>query len=180
MSLILCINLVLWQAANGLTVFYTSLSCILPNVAKFRVSLKFPENGGLFHHASVYCFTECHMYTTETLLWRMQFVVQCYFFEFGYLFWLVYKCAQIAGKKGKVDNMGHDFSQRPPSLCAVCNWGVVVHHFFHPMNGVHFADPPPHPHSPGQSTPPKLSAKSKPCIASNVWCVQCLLSHAHM
>ena len=71
------------------------------NVAKFRISLKFLENGGLFHHVSVYCFTECHLYTTETFQWRMQFVLQCYFFEFRYLFWLVYKCTQLQAKRAK-------------------------------------------------------------------------------
>ena len=101
MSVIFCINLVLWQAGNAPSVFYASLYCILPNVAKFRVSLKFLENGGLFHHASVYCFTECHLYTTETLQWTMQFVLQCYFFEFGCLFWMVYKCPQLQAKGSK-------------------------------------------------------------------------------
>ena len=39
MSVIVCINLVLWQAGNGLAMFCTSLYSISPNVAKFRVSL---------------------------------------------------------------------------------------------------------------------------------------------
>ena len=95
MFVIFCINLVLWQAGNGLTVFYTSLYCILPNVAKFRVSLKFPENGGLFHDASLYRVTECHLYTAKTLQWTMQFFLRCYFFEFGCVFWMVYKCPQL-------------------------------------------------------------------------------------
>ena len=42
------------------------------------------------------------------------------FFEFRYLFWLVYKSAQLQAKKSKVNNMRHDFSERPHSLCAVC------------------------------------------------------------
>ena len=84
MFVIFCINLVLWQAGNALTVFHTSIYCILPNVAKFRVLLKFPENGGLFHHTLVYYFIVYHLYQ-----WTMQFVLECYFFEFECLFWMV-------------------------------------------------------------------------------------------
>ena len=51
--------------------------------------------------------------------------------------------------------MGHDFSQRPHLLCAMCNWGVAIRHFFYPINGIHFADPPP---PPGQLRPPKGKA----------------------
>ena len=98
MSVMLCINLILWQASKGLTELYISLACLLPNVAKFRVSLQFREKGGLFHHASVCCFTECHLYATQTLQWRMQFVLQCSFFELRCLFWLVgWPVCSIAG-----------------------------------------------------------------------------------
>ena len=183
-----CIKLVLCQAGNGLTVFCTSLYYVLPNVAKFRVSLKFPENGGRFHHASVYCFTECHLYTTESLRWTMQFVLQCYFFEFGCLFWMVYKCPQLQAKMAKFTIWGMisvtlagvlPLPQGPGQGAPRSCWGVahcrtalwlravellhftaalpkgsgqwnrymVIHHYFHPMNGLHFADP--HPHPPG-------------------------------
>ena len=86
--------------------------------------IEIPLKGDLFCHASVYCFTDRHVYTTETLQWRMQFVLYCCFFEFRYMFWLVYKCAQLQAKRAKwTENMGHDFTQRPHSLCAVSNGG---------------------------------------------------------
>ena len=57
--------------------------------------------------------------------------------------------SSIAGKMVPLDNMGHDFSQKPHTLCAVCNEGVVIHQFFHPMNGLHFVEPPPPPGNSG-------------------------------
>ena len=65
----------------------------------------------------------CHGYKCT-----MQFVLQCYFFEFGCLIWMVYKCTQMQAK-GKVDEWGHNFSRRPHSLCDVCNWGVAIRLF---------------------------------------------------
>ena len=111
MSVILCIDLVLWQAGNALTIFHTSLYCILP--------MKFPENGGVFHHTSVYCFTECHLYTTETLQWTMQFVLECYFFEFECLFWTVCQCPQLQAKWFKWTIWGM-ISDKNFIRCALC------------------------------------------------------------
>ena len=49
--------------------------------------------------------------------------------------------------------MGHDFSQRPHSLCAVCNWGMVIRLFL-AHEWPSFRRPPP-PKAPRQLRPPK-------------------------
>ena len=62
--------------------------------------------------------------------------------------------SSIARKKLRVDNMGHDFNRKLHTLCALCNYGGSNSPFFSdPMNGLHFADPPP---TPGQLRPPNL------------------------
>ena len=109
--------------------------------------IAFAEKKGLFHNASVHCFTECHQYATETLQWTMQFVLQCYFFEVGCLFWIVYKCAQLQAKRAKWTKRGM-ISVEDLTRCALCAiGGRNSPFFFYSMNGLHFAHP--HPHPPG-------------------------------
>ena len=64
----------------------------------------------------------CHLYVTETLQRRMQFVVQCYFFEFRCLFWLVYKCAQLRAKRAKWTKWGMVLV-KDLTRCAMCTIG---------------------------------------------------------
>ena len=68
------------------------------------------------------CPPWCRLYTTETLQWRMQFVLQCYFFEFRYLFRLVYKCAQLQAKRAKWTIWGM-ISVKHLTRCALCGIG---------------------------------------------------------
>ena len=78
------------------------------------------------------------------LQWTMQFVLQCYFFEFRYLFWLLYKCAQLRAKRAKWTKWGM-ISVSDLIRCALCVTRGSNSPSPPPMNGLRFADPPPQP-----------------------------------
>ena len=68
------------------------------------------------------------MYATETLQWAMQFVLQCYFFGLGCLFWMVCKCAQLRPCRAKWTKATRRregmISVNDLTRCALCAVGV--------------------------------------------------------
>ena len=99
------------------------------------------EISRLFHHTSVYCFTLCHLYTTEPLQWTMQFVLKCYFFEFECLFWMV--CSVLSCRQnGPIGQYGASFQSKTSYVVCCVQLGGSDSQFLSPHEWPSFRRPP--------------------------------------